>query len=170
MFARHQRPYILYFQWVATNTCCRRRTPTLPHCGQMGNLLPTSFGTLQALLPTCLWGQSPNSRSSPPSCCPFSAIRFAASGLILFGFALGLLRGFGEDGGRGYAGRRRSDGDGFGRRRKSIELGYRSRVAGDAGIGVGVSASGSAVVKGNTYAGNRVAVLVCDEHGEALGQ
>ena len=142
---------------------------TLPHCGQMGNLLPTSFGTLRALLPTCLWGQSPNSRSSQ-SCCPSSAIRIAANRLILFGFAPGLLRGFREDGGRGYAGRRRSDGDGFGRRRKSIELGYRSGVAGDAGIGVGVSASGSAVVKGNTYAGNRVAVLVCDEHGEALGQ
>src|SRR6266446_6159950 len=77
MFARHQRPYILYFQWVATNTCCRRRTPTLPHCGQMGNVLPTSFGTLRALLPTCLWGQSPNSRSSPQSCCPPPA-RFAS--------------------------------------------------------------------------------------------
>src|SRR6266436_5702047 len=76
MFARHQRPYILYFQWVATNTCCRRRTPTLPHCGQMGNLLPTSFGTLRALLPTCLWGQSPNSRSSPHLAAP--SARFAS--------------------------------------------------------------------------------------------
>jgi len=76
----------------------------------MGNLLPTSFGTLRALLPTCLWGQSPNSRSSPFAGPP---ARFT-SPLILFGFALGLLRGFGEDGGGGYTGRRRSDGDGFG--------------------------------------------------------
>jgi hypothetical protein len=54
--------------------------------------------------------------------------------------------------------------------RKCIELGRRSGVADDAGIDAGVSASCSVVVKGNTDAGNRVAVLLGDEHGEGLGQ
>src|SRR6202043_4098756 len=80
------------------------------------------------------------------------------------------MRGFGENGGGGYAGRRRSDGNGFRGRRKGIELGCRSGVAGDAGIGVGVSASCAAVVKVNVDAGNRVAILVGDEHGETLWQ
>src|SRR6202795_3008438 len=120
------------------------------------------------------WGQSPNSRgfahlfahlvvrpcaiAAPPT----GSFRSACSGE--------LIRGFGKDGGGSYAGRRRSDGDGFGGRRERIELGYRSGVAGDAGIGVGVIASCAAVLKVNVHAGNRVAVLVGDEHGEGLRQ
>ena len=50
----------------------------------MGNLLPTSSVLRRALLPTCLWGQSPNSRSSQ-SCCPSSAIRIAANIAITSG-------------------------------------------------------------------------------------
>src|SRR6266851_7192478 len=72
----------------------------------------------------------------------------------------GLLRGFGEDGGVGYSGGGGIDGDGSAGRRKRIELGCRSRGAGDVGIGVGESASGTAVVKGNAVAGNGIAILV----------
>src|ERR1700674_1213430 len=116
------------------------------------------------------WGQSPNSpgfahlfahlvvRPAPPT----GSFRSASSGE--------LIRGFGKNGGGSYADRRRSDGDGFGGRRGGIEMGYRSGACGDAGIGVGVSASCAAVLKVNVHAGNRVAVLVGDEHGEGLGQ
>jgi hypothetical protein len=38
------------------------------------------------------------------------------------------------------------------------------------GLTLGVSASCSAIVKGSGDAGNRVAVLIGDEHGEGLGQ
>src|ERR1700686_2139515 len=116
------------------------------------------------------WGQSPNSpgfahlfahlvvRPAPPT----GSFRSACSGE--------LIRGFGKNGGGSYAGRRRRGGDGFWGRRERIEMGYRSGVAGDAGIGVGVSASCAAVLKVNVHAGNRVAVLVGDEHGEGLRQ
>jgi hypothetical protein len=80
-----------------------------------------------------------------------------------------LVPGFGEDRG-GYSDDSRIDANGSRGRRERIELGYRSGVAGDAGIGVGVSASCAAVVKVNIDAGNRVAVLVGDEHSEGLLQ
>ena len=56
------------------------------------------------------------------------------------------MPGFGEDRGVAYSGSGGGDGDGSWGRRERIELGYRSGVAGDAGIGVGVSASCAAVV------------------------
>src|SRR6266852_8730559 len=81
-----------------------------------------------------------------------------------------LLRGFGEDGGVGYSGGGGIDGDGSAGRRKRIELGCRSRGAGDAGIRVGEKASGTVVVKADAVAGNGLAILVGHEHGEGLGQ
>src|ERR1700732_2296220 len=139
----------------------------------MGNLLPTSYVLCGHYFPPVLGTKSELSgvrTSFRTSCCPSSAIAAPPRGSFRPACSGELIRGFGKNGGGSYAGRRRSDGDGSWGRRERIELGYRSGVAGDAGIGVGVRASSAAVVKGNTDAGNRVAVLVDDEDGEALGQ
>src|ERR1700675_3195130 len=81
-----------------------------------------------------------------------------------------LLRGLREDGRGGYSSSGGGDGDDSGGQRECIDLGQRASVVGDTGIGVGESASGSAVAKTNGDAGNRVVVLVGHEHGESLGQ
>src|SRR5258706_9270081 len=73
-----------------------------------------------------------------------------------------LLSTLSEDGWVGYSGGGRVDGNDSGSRGKSIELGRRSRVVGNSGVGVGESATGSAVVKVNIDTWNRVAILVGD--------
>src|SRR3984893_15759602 len=123
------------------------------------------------------WGQSPNSVLTlggshifRTSCCPSCASAAPPAGSFRSACSGELIRGFGKNGGVAYSGSGGGDGDGFGGRRERIELGYRSGVAGDAGIDVGVSASGAAVRKVDVHAGNRVAVVVGDEHGEGLRQ
>src|SRR5258708_25153472 len=81
-----------------------------------------------------------------------------------------LLSSFSEDGWVGYSGGGSVDGNDSGGRRKSIELGRRSGVAGDSGVGVGKGAPGTAVVKANIGAGHRVGILVGDEHDKGLRQ
>src|SRR5713101_4788425 len=81
-----------------------------------------------------------------------------------------LLSGLGKDGRVGYSGGGGADGDGAGRRWERVQLAHRSGAAGEAGIGVGETASGTAVVKRDAVARNGIAVLVSQERAEGLGQ
>src|SRR6202158_5182794 len=134
-----------------------------------GKFIAHLVGNLLALLPTWL-GDKVLTLGLSQILLRVQRDRSAPTGSFCAASSEELPRSFGKDRGGCYSGGGGGDGDGFGRRRQRIELGYRSRVAGDAGIGVGVSASGAAVVKVDVDAGNGIAVLVGDEHGEALGQ
>jgi hypothetical protein len=129
---------MLYFQLVANNTVVADVLIRY-HIADKWEIYCPPLRYSGGITSHLRWGQSPNSRPSPTPCCSSSVIPSPPhNGLILIATSGELLRGFGKDSGGGYPGG--GDGDDSGGRRERIELGDRSGVAGNAGIGVGVSA------------------------------